>query len=401
MTRATLVDLVNILEGDPQFGQLTFNEAKNILLFGGRPLVDADVVNLRLRIAATYGYRTITDADMRDAVSTVGMKGAFNPITAYLADVEKKWDGTPRLHGVPSRVMGADPDPIFGRYFELWMMCAVARARQPGVKVDNILVLKGAQGTYKSSFFALLARGPGDGYFTDSPIAVGTKDGMDALAGMWIVEWSEFEDLLRRNASGVIKGFLSSTVDRFRPAYARSIVEVPRRCVICATTNEGELYKDETGSRRFMTIPIDAVDITLVEKEMHQWWGEAAHRLSVEDTPLYLTAEDMVRQSERNKQFLRANSPETCARVVKERILSTSQLWPGAQQQDTPPGGEVVSYLGMSISLPPTIAYDVLRDNLSDLPYSNQQIARALRDLGYESFREYEKGVQKRVWRKT
>ena len=47
-----------------------------------------------------------------------------------------------------------------------------------------------------------------------------------------------------------VKAFASRTHDRARPAYGRARVDLPRRSVIWATTNNSEYLKSQTGNRR-------------------------------------------------------------------------------------------------------------------------------------------------------
>ena len=51
------------------------------------------------------------------------------------------------------------------------------------------LVLEGAQGTFKSSVFALL----GGEWYTNDIAALGTKDAQEQIIGIWIVELDEME----------------------------------------------------------------------------------------------------------------------------------------------------------------------------------------------------------------
>jgi len=52
-------------------------------------------------------------------------------------------------------LLGVD-DPLSATLFRKTLISAVARAMQPGCKVDTILVLKGVQGTGKSTLWKAL-----------------------------------------------------------------------------------------------------------------------------------------------------------------------------------------------------------------------------------------------------
>ncbi|MEP0585888.1 MAG: VapE domain-containing protein [Roseobacter sp.] len=67
-------------------------------------------------------------------------------------------------------------DAISFRFF----IGAVARAYQPGCKLDTMLVLEGAQGTFKSTAVALLF---GKSWFGDHLPPTNTKDASSYLKG--------------------------------------------------------------------------------------------------------------------------------------------------------------------------------------------------------------------------
>jgi hypothetical protein len=162
-------------------------------------------------------------------------------------------------------------------------MGMVVRARFPGSKFDLCLVLEGRQGGGKSSLVRLLASGPGEGYFVDAPglIAMDNKARAELLAGKWLVELAELSGMARSETEGV-KAFLSQEVDHYRPPYASTAVDRPRRCLFVATTNAVTYLPDATGNRRFLPIPCTTIDLAALAAERDQLIAEAdavAHRI--------------------------------------------------------------------------------------------------------------------------
>jgi predicted P-loop ATPase len=81
-----------------------------------------------------------------------------------------------------------------------------------------------------------------------------------------------------------VKLFASKTVDAARPAYGRSRVDRPRRCIFVATTNEDTYLRDATGNRRFWPVRLNGVipsadklliDLAGIERDRDQLWAEA------------------------------------------------------------------------------------------------------------------------------
>jgi predicted P-loop ATPase len=90
-----------------------------------------------------------------------------------------------------------------------------------------------------------------------------------------IYEVAELEGLSKSEVTKV-KLFASKTVDGARPAYGRSRVDRPRRCIFVATTNEDTYLRDTTGNRRFWPVRVGVIDLDGVTKDQDQLWAEAA-----------------------------------------------------------------------------------------------------------------------------
>ncbi len=152
-----------------------------------------------------------------------------------------------------------------------------ARGIMPGQKVDTCPVFVGKQGVRKSSSFRALV---GAEFFADSPLAIGEKDGAQAIVGKWLWEFSENASLSRRERDQV-KAFLGQQVDRFRASYGRHMRDIPRTCVFVASTNEEEFLNDPTGARRFLPVTVATegpIRIDAITKDRVQLLGEAAWR---------------------------------------------------------------------------------------------------------------------------
>jgi putative DNA primase/helicase len=151
-----------------------------------------------------------------------------------------------------------------------FIISAVARVMVPGIKADTCLVLEGNQGLGKSGFLRTLA---GE-WFSDSPIPLGNKDAFLGLRGVWIAELAELGAFLRKDPD-IIKQFMSSPVDRYRPPYATEAEDFPRQCVFAGTVNHFTYLKDATGARRFNPVRVTRVDLSALERDRDQLWAEA------------------------------------------------------------------------------------------------------------------------------
>jgi putative DNA primase/helicase len=219
-----------------------------------------------------------------DGARMVADANAFHPVREYLRSLV--WDGTPRVDRWLEDYCAVIPSSeahkaLLRSVGRKWLVSCVARAMNPGCKVDTMLILEGRQGIGKSTAFAALA---GDGLHCDSAIDFGTKEACQTLQGVWIYELAELDALLRRETS-VIKAFLSRAFDRFRVPYGRAPETVPRSVVFCGTVNEAGYLRDRTGNRRFWVVRCEgALDTDGLRAARDALWAEARHRYETGET---------------------------------------------------------------------------------------------------------------------
>lgn len=232
---------------------------------------ESDYTRMRMWAEEAWGIRASRDVFYRGVTQIAARKKAYHPVRDYLNSCADIWDNIPRLDTVATRYLGAQSKTGSHDMFMRWfLIAAVARVFQPGCKVDTCLVLEGAQGMKKSTFFSILS---GE-WFADSPIAIGNKDAFLNIRGSWIVELAELGSYLKKDQD-VIKQFLSSPVDKYRPPYATEAEDFPRQCVFCGTVNEFSYLKDATGARRFNPIRVTNVDTVSLKRDRDQIWAEA------------------------------------------------------------------------------------------------------------------------------
>jgi Virulence-associated protein E/Bifunctional DNA primase/polymerase, N-terminal/Primase C terminal 2 (PriCT-2) len=252
----------------------TFHEK---MLVAGEPinqwsgdLSDEVIQMIRKVIRYKYGFDPKVE-NTRDACVQLCLQNQFNPVTDYLKALQ--WDGQPRLDTWMTSYMGAADSELTRAIGRLSLIAAVRRARYPGTKFDQIIVLEGTEGRGKSSAIEILA---GKENFSDQKIlGLSDKEQQEAISGIWLYEIAELTGM-RRADTDHVKAFASRTVDRARPAYGRMRVDRPR-CAICfASTNDDEYLKSETGNRRFWPVGTGRIDLDALRRDRDQLWAEAA-----------------------------------------------------------------------------------------------------------------------------
>jgi hypothetical protein len=234
----------------------------------GRSNLDHIVREVRDKIPKAFGF----DPGLTyvfDAVTQLGLNNEFDPVLDYLNALE--WDGTPRLERWPITYLGAADTELNREFGRLTLIAAIRRVRRPGTKFDSIVVLEGPMGTQKSMAIEILA---GSENFSDQTIlGVRDREAQELLAGIWLFEIAELSNI-RRTEVEHIKAFASRTADRARPAYGRTRIDQPRRCILFATTNNDRYLKE--ADRRFWPIKTGTIDIDALRRDRDQLWAEAA-----------------------------------------------------------------------------------------------------------------------------
>jgi predicted P-loop ATPase len=225
---------------------------------------------LRVIIRDNFGFDPGKE-NTADAALQLCLQRQFDPVRDYLDGLQ--WDGKRRLDTWMTTHLGAEASDLNRAFGRLMLVAAVRRARQPGCKFDQIIVLEGREGTNKSTAIETLA---GKENFSDQTIlGVDDRQQQEAMRGVWLYEIADLAGMSKADVDKV-KAFASRTSDRARPAYGRQRIDVPRRCVFIATTNDDSYLKSQTGNRRFWPVKTGKIDLKGIRDDRDQLWAEAA-----------------------------------------------------------------------------------------------------------------------------
>lgn len=295
-------NLMLILNNDPDFANFGYNELANRVQVTGpvpwdRPADnkfwrDADTAQLKALLDTRYVSFSSRNHDV--CFAKVADDRRFHPIRDYL-DSLPPWDGECRVESLFIRCLEADDTEYVRTVTRRLFAAAVARVYQPGIKFDCLTVIDGAQGIGKSTLLKDLV---GDEYYSEtlSLTDMDDKTGAEKLQGYWVIEIGELAGMKKADVEKV-KGFLSTTDDKYRPSYGRVVESHPRQCVVIATVNGERGYlRDITGNRRFWIIKCrqkeQARKWSFTKEERDQIWAEAValwrggEKLYLEDTEL-------------------------------------------------------------------------------------------------------------------
>lgn len=312
----TIDNILLVLENDPLVkGKIALDDFANRgLVLGALPWDnsekkrfwnDTDDAGLRHYLEKVYGL--IGKEKIYDATSLCAHKHKFNSVRDYLLSV--KWDGVPRLETLFIDYFGADDNEYTKEVAKKSFVAAVARVMQPGIKFDNMVIISGAQGIGKSTFFSYL----GKDWFSDSLVTFEGKEAAELIQGRWLIEVGELSGMTK-SETNTVKQFLSKTDDIYREAYGRRTAQFPRKCVFFGTTNDTEYLKDPTGGRRFWPVDANAEKATKsvfrdLLSEVDNIWAEAFVFWQLGE-PLYLSknVEKMARKQQEDHREVSAKA---------------------------------------------------------------------------------------------
>lgn len=368
--RATLQNLqVAMLKSPYLRGVFAFDEWRRAIIVARTPpwegdyrkiprdLCDTDYTALRVYLENLEGFKCSYSKEMvADVIERTARMCAFNEVTEYFSKLV--WDGTPRINKWLLHYLHAEETEANEFMGSKWLISAVARAMEPGAKVDHMLVLEGDQGVGKSTAFKILF----DPFYLE-----GMPDPQDPHAafkiqGYLCVEASELASLSRGDQRAA-KSFITQREDVFRTPYSRNFVKAPRRCVFAATTNERDYLSDPTGARRFWCVRTERSKPFLLDelaRDKDQIWAEAKARYDRKEYWWPYTEHEMA----------------MLANVASERL------------EDNPYIGPLQSWLSNPMTATPITINDAMATLKIEAKHSKREmqmgIVGALKTLGFE-----------------
>ena len=293
----------------------------------------------------------------------------FNPFEEYF-DSLPAWDGeTDYIAQVAATVhVVADPDIpddiTFEWAFRKWIVALVAGLFDDDKVNEEILVLVGKQGTYKTTWLARLLPPQLRSYFrikTDSRHF--DKDDKLALAEFALICLEELETL-RPSELNQLKALTTDKVINERPAYARFKEERVHIASFCGTSNNIQFLNDPSGERRWLPFEIERIasphDYTLPYEGLYA----QALQLWREGFPYWFEGEENDRLNHHNNRF---EVPD----LLHDLIHTHYRVPMPAEQAVFLTTADIVAHIGYALKTPPALHH----------------IGRIMREAGYAAVR--------------
>lgn len=264
-----------------------------------------------------YGLSLSTN-QLREFISGIASENTYNPVCVYLTDNYNAYKDVLDLESGENiealfsclQIKGGDEAVALCRVlFVKWLVNAYRIAFNDGTtNCEGVLVLQGRQGIGKTRFLYTLS--PCGNWVKEGiQIRKGDRDEINTATRYWLVELGEIGATVKRSQLDFLKNFITSNDDEYRLPYARKSSRFPRLTAFLGTVNQADYLKDDTGDRRYWTIPVLSIEGT-EEININAVWAEVAYLVNEKHMPHYLTANEKMLLNKSNEQFQNRTSEE-------------------------------------------------------------------------------------------
>ena len=226
-----------------------------------------------------------------------------DPLHAYFAELPAA-NGTAAIGALAATVQVEDPDE-WEVFLTKWLVACVANVLVlDGCHNHTCLVLIGGQGLYKTTWLNVLCPPSLSAqYLFTGKIDPDNKDTLSLLAENFLLNIDDQLAVLTGRSSDALKTLITLPAVKVRRPYAPLFTHLPRRASFMASVNESGFLTDATGSRRFLPIYAQHIDIDAAQGlNIDQVWSEA-HTLFQQGFRYWFNAAETEVLTARNDAF--------------------------------------------------------------------------------------------------
>lgn len=256
----------------------------------------------------------------------IAKKCRYNPVLEFLSGIE--YNGHDYLTDLFELMGLADDDKLSRQLIRKWFLQGIAllhNTESKPISAEGVLTLQGPQRCGKTSLIEKFAIRP-EWFARGAALNPNDKDTIRRCCSRWIIELGEVETTLRSDVEA-LKNFITNDVDVYRVPYGRTDLKYARRSNLAATCNSDRYLLDQTGNRRWWTVPITTFinydDIQAFP--IVQLWAQALQAYREEGASCFrLTGSEHDDLNERNSKALK---PLKAEEEVND-VLSAATQYP-------------------------------------------------------------------------
>jgi len=249
-------------------------KAEEILLPGRAFSTDNSANAAVAELTSICRRSNVPVVDLLPFLTLIAEKNRYHPVRDWV--LSTTWDGVSRLQALcDTLAVAPEYEKHRNSMIKRWALSAICAAfsQDPSHSFHGTLVLQGAQGLGKTSWFLRLVSGCQGSAKGGMHLNPSSKDSQLEALKYWVVELGELDGNYRKVDINELKGWLTKGADDLRQPYQAKHSTFKRRTVFGATVNESKFLVDSTGNRRWWTIPVLSIDYRHTI-DMQQFWAE-------------------------------------------------------------------------------------------------------------------------------
>jgi len=246
---------------------------------------------------------SFSEKNLKNIVTNIFLAHEYNPVAEMMRATA--WDGEDRISKLCG-ILGIESNPLYCTYLKKWLIQGAAMAfNDKGRPYGNefVLVLQGAQGIGKTSFFEVLALRP-EWFNSGVIVDVFNKDSLIQLDQAFINEIGEYDQTQKKEQSA-LREVISRPISKYRLPYGESHISRIRRCIFGATVNaERFIMNADGGTRRDAVIKLTKDFHAEIRELSDDWiiqlWAQAFSLYCANTKGFRLTYEERQKQERLN-----------------------------------------------------------------------------------------------------
>lgn len=295
-----------------RYGEIRYNEILQRYEINGKQIDTRLFNSLYVHVRKNVEGRPPSSELVRSIIES-DFTPTYNPVTEFCEKAPKKYDtNKPVLIKELAECFELDGQDqhITLQYICLWLV-GMAELWTKGQPNPHMLMITGKQqGTGKTTFFRKLLPPEfnNDDYYAEIKIT-GSKDDALLSANKLIIMVDEMAGLGKTDWDW-IKQVITQKHVTARPAYGRYTVTLPRITSWAGTSNQTQLLRDRTGTRRFLPLQIKSINrdkFNAIDKSALFW---EAIWLCRNGWTTDLSIEEYNKINENNEQFAEVSIEE-------------------------------------------------------------------------------------------
>jgi hypothetical protein len=279
------------------------------------------------------------------------------------------------------------PFSEFNRWaLKKWLVGAIHNWTSPNNHEEVsplVLVLCGQQASGKTSFFRNMLPKELRRYFIDESMEEGGKDVLKRMATSMIMLNDEFGGMAHKDVKN-FKKITEKNKITVRLPYGRLDVDLKRRTMLCGTTNEKSVLKDETGNRRILPLSFESVKYSEAVEFDKDALLKCAHNLYLEGCEFRIFSKEDI-------DYLNQNTVQNLEIEVSEDLFFTRFSFTETDEfrdKIVMNQGEICNYMNLHFQVQIS-KYDIKRIFVKHKMEIKSHWNGSKLKKGYQLFKEY------------